>query len=344
MHFPPLSKAFTIATVSAGLVLSAAAASAETLKVQTSFNASHISLTRLNNVWVPKLKEMTGGDVEIELLPIGSVVSHKETPVAVSMGILDGDLTATSYFAGKDPAFALMGDLIAGYDNPGQIHDFCMNGGGKELLQKLYNKYDPGVHVIGCSSEKREAFVSKVPVRAVKDLKGLKIRSPEGLAADVFRRAGAAPVSLPGSEVYTALEKNVIDAADSSAYANNDASGMHKVAKFPIYPGIHSMPFMQFTITDSKWKSLSKEDQQALTQWFSDAYGDLRVYLNEKDKELVARDKKAGDITIIDWPQAERDEFRKIAQEAWEAFAAASPLAKEVYEAHVKYMKQQGLL
>ncbi|QUX94308.1 C4-dicarboxylate ABC transporter substrate-binding protein [Marinomonas sp. CT5] len=343
MPIVSIRKAVAVLTVSAGIALTPSVY-AETLKIQTSFNASHISLTRLNQIWIPKLKEMTNGAVELELLPIGSVVAHKETPVAVSMGILDGDLTATSYFAGKDPAFALMGDLIAGYDNPSQIQDFCMNGGGKELLQKLYDKYDPGVHVIGCSSEKREAFVSKVPLRSVADLKGLKVRSPEGLAADVFRRAGAAPVSLPGSEVYTALEKNVIDAADSSAYANNDASGMHKVAKFPIYPGIHSMPFMQFTITDSKWESLSKANQQALTTWFTSAYDDLRVYLDAKDKELVARDKKAGDITVIDWSQAERDKFRKIAQTAWSAFAAASPLAQEVYDAHVAYMKSHGLL
>lgn len=339
-----LYKVLSLAIASASLAVATPAVQAQKLKFQTSFNASHISLTRLNQMWVPKLKEMTGGDLEIELLPIGSVVAHKETPVAVSMGILDGDLTATSYFAGKDPAYALMGDLIAGYDNPAQIEEFCMQGGGKELLQKMYNKYDPGVHVIGCSSEKREAFVSKVPVRGVADLKGLKVRSPEGLAADVFRRAGAAPVSLPGSEVYTALEKNVIDAADSSAYANNDASGMHKVAKYPIYPGIHSMPFMQFTINDTTWNSLDKADQEALTQWFLNAYADLRTYLDTKDKELVARDKAAGDITVIDWPQSERDDFRKIAKEAWEAFGSASPLATEVYKAHVEFMTEKGLL
>ena len=342
MSIKPLRTAVACAMTAA--IAFSAGAQAQTLKFQTSFSASHISLARLNENWVPKLKEMTGGKLEIELLPVKAVVPHRETPEAVAMGILDGDLTATSYFAGKDPAFALMGDLIAGYDKPEQIQKFCMQGGGKELLQKLYDRYQPGVHVIGCSSEKREAFVSKVPVYGVKDLQGLKVRSPEGLAADVFKRAGASPVSLPGSEVYTALEKNVIDAADSSAYANNDAAGMHKVAKYPIYPGIHSMPFMQFTISDMTWKRLSAQEQAALTQWFTDAYDDIRVYLNEKDKELVARDKKAGGLTIIDWPQEERDAFRKIAQSSWEAFAAASPLAKEVYQAHVAFMTKEGLL
>ncbi|KEA65685.1 putative gluconate TRAP family transporter, DctP subunit [Marinobacterium lacunae] len=330
-------------TTACALTLSATA-EARTLKVQTSFNASHISLNLLNEKWVPKLKEMTNGSIDLMLLPVKSVVPHRDTPEAVAMGILDGDLTATSYFSGIDPAFALMGDLTAGYTDPAQIQEFCMQGGGKEMLQKLFDKYQPGIHVIGCSSEKSEAFVSKVPINGVGDLTGLKIRTPEGLAADVFKRAGASPVSLPGSEVYTALEKNVIDAADSSAYANNDASGMHKVAKYPLYPGIHSIPFMQFTISDLTWNKLSDSEKTALNQWFTAAYDDLRQYMDAKDKELVARDRAAGKLTIIDWPQAERDKFRKIAQQSWEAFANASPLAKEVYEAHIRFMSSKGML
>ncbi|MDZ4136470.1 MAG: TRAP transporter substrate-binding protein DctP, partial [Paracoccaceae bacterium] len=232
-------------------------AEAKTLKVQTSATASHFTLAYLNDVWAPKLKEMTGGALELELLPIGAVVPHRETPEAVSMGILDGDLTSINYFAGKDPAFALMGDLIAGYDSAEQIQTYCAIGGGKEMLQKLYDKYVPGVHVVGCGAYAREAFVSKVPIRSVADFKGVKVRSPEGLAADVFQRVGASPVSLPGSEVYTSLEKGVIDAADNSAYANNDANGLHKVAKFPIFPGIHSTPILQFTVSQIAWDAMS---------------------------------------------------------------------------------------
>ena len=72
-------------------------------------------------------------------------------------------------------------------------------------------------------------------------MKGLKLRSPEGLAADVFRRAGAFAIINSFSEVYTSLEKGIVDAADASVYINNHASALHKIAKYPLYPGIHSM-------------------------------------------------------------------------------------------------------
>ena len=314
------------------------------LKIQTSANATHFSLAYMNDGWVEEFSKRTGGRYELELLPIKAVVPHKETPKAVANGILDGDLTSTSYFTGLDQSFALVGDLIAGYDTPQQIQEFCRNGGGKELLQKMFDKFQPGVQVVACGTYNREAFVSKVPINGVADLKGLKLRAPEGLASSVFKLAGASTVSMAGSEIYGALEKGVVDGADFSAYANNDAGGFHKVAKYPLYPGIHSMPVLQFTLNKKVWDKMSKQDQMAIEQWYQDMYAGLTAATDAKDKELVARDKAAGDLTIIDWPQAERDKFRAIAVQAWEKAAAASPEAKEAYETHLRFMKAKGLL
>jgi TRAP-type mannitol/chloroaromatic compound transport system substrate-binding protein len=332
--------------VAAAFVAGANGASAadRTLKIQTSSNASHASLAFLNEEWVPKLEAMTDGALSVELLPVDAVVPRRETPEAIGVGVLDGDLTSINYFSGVDPAFALMGDLIAGYDSADQIQAFCAQGGGKEMLQKLMDTHFPGVHVVGCGAYAREAFVSKVPINGVADFAGVKVRSPEGLAADVFKRAGAAPVSMSGSETYGALEKGVIDAADNSAYANNDANGMHKIAKYPIFPGIHSTPILQFTVGQQVWDELSEQEQTALETWYLAAYNSLRQYFDRLDRQLVARDKAAGDLTIIDWPQEERDKLRLIAQEAWEDFAAQSDLARETYDAHIKFMKEAGLL
>ena len=145
---------------------------------------------------------MTSGKIGIDVLPTKSVVPHRETIDAVANGTIDGDLNAVSYFSGRDPAFAIIGDLIAGYDTVDQVRTFCQYGGGKEILQKLYDKYAKGRgHVVGCGPYAKEAFVSTVPIRGVADFKGVKVRAPEGLAAEVVKRAGAAMVSLPFSEV-----------------------------------------------------------------------------------------------------------------------------------------------
>tara|TARA_R110000782_G_scaffold265178_1_gene358747 strand:- start:18695 stop:19729 length:1035 start_codon:yes stop_codon:yes gene_type:complete len=339
----------TVSTLAMSAVISAcvvaSAAAGTTLKVQTSTQSGGFLFQYLEKNWVPKLSEMTKGEVAIQMMPINSVMPRNETADGVAVGVLDGDLTSSSYFTGRNPAFAILGDLIAGYDTPAQVLKFCKEGGGAEALQALWDKTLPGkIMVIGCSAASKEALVAKVPIRGVAELKGKKIRSPEGLAATVFRKAGASPANIPFSEIFTALEKGVVDAADASAYSDNDKNGFHQIAKYPLYPGIHSMAVHQFTMNKAKWDSFSPATQKAVRDWFYTAYADLQKAIMAQDQALVDRDKAKGDIEVIDWSQKDRDEFRKIAVAAWEETAAKSPEARAALDAHLAFMKREGML
>ena len=328
------------------IAISSFSIKAETvLKLQTSTQSGAFEYKYLKDEWGKRLKAMSGGKLSIEFFPINAVVDRKETPEAVQAGVLTGDITAVSYFTGRNPAFSILGDLIAGYDSAEQVQTFCRYGGGRDALQALWDKVNPGaVHVVGCGAVTKEALVSKVKISGVDGLKGVKVRSPSGLAATVFKLAGAAPVSMSLSDVFTSLEKGVIDAADASAYINNTTSGFHQIAKFPLYPGIHSMAVRQFTITKSVWDKLSDDHKLILETWFYAAYDDVRRKLDLQDKAQVAKDNSGSDITIIDWSQADRDKFREIAKKAWEQTAAKSPEARQALDAHYKYMKTIGLI
>lgn len=336
------------AALSAAFLVTAGAAPAQAetvLKIQTSTQAGAYEFKYIKDHWGPRLEAMTGGALSIEFFPIKAIVDRKETPEAVMAGVLQGDLTAVSYFSGRNPAFAILGDLIAGYDSPEQVQSFCRYGGGREALQKLWDATLPGaLHVIGCGPVAKEALVAAKPIEGVDGLKGMKIRSPSGLAATVFQAAGAAPVSMSLSDVFTALEKGVIDAADASAYINNHTSGFHQIAKYPLYPGIHSMAVRQFTINKSVWDGLTEDQRTVLEAWYYAAYDDVRRQLDLQDKEQVAKDNAGGDITVVDWPQAERDKFRQIATAAWEETAAKSPEARAALDAHYAFMRTIGLL
>lgn len=320
--------------------------SAETvLKLQTSTQSGAYEYQYINEEWGKRLKAMSGGELSIEFFPINSVVDRSETPEAVMAGVLSGDLTAVSYFSGRNPAFAILGDLIAGYDTVDQVQTFCRYGGGREALQSLWDASLPNaIHVVGCGPVAKEALVAKKPIRSVADFKGVKIRSPGGLAATVFKAAGAAPVSMSLSDVFTSLEKGVIDAADASAYINNSTSGFHQIAQYPLYPGIHSMAVRQFTIGKSTWDKLSEDQQIALEVWFYAAYDDVRRQLDLQDKMQIAKDLEEGEIDVVNWPQEERDKFRVLATEAWEETAGKSPEARAALDAHYSYMKTIGLL
>ncbi|KUP93388.1 TRAP transporter substrate-binding protein DctP [Tritonibacter horizontis] len=322
----------------------ASMAAAETFNIQTSFNAGDFSTQYITENWLPEIEARTEGRIKIILTPNGSVVPARETPDAVAAGVIDGDFTSVNYFAGLEPAYAIMGDLISGYDTPEQMLGFCKDGGGEAMMQKAADAITDGeVTVVACGPYSREALAARTPIRTFEDLQGMKIRSPEGLAAAVFSAAGASPVSIPFSEVFGALEKGIVDAADASAYVNNDATGLQDVAPYPLYPGIHSMPSMQLTVNTAKWDGLSADDQAALRTWWYDAMYAMAAEVSKQDAEIAARDDATDKIEVIDWAQEDRDQLRVVARQQWEDYAKKSELAQEALDAHIAYMTKIGL-
>ena len=320
-------------------------AEARTLKLQSDSKAGSWAHRFMTDDWQGRFNTMTGGELKIEVLPSQAIVPQGETIDAVANGILDGDLNWVSNFSDRDPAFALIGDLIGGYDRPDQLQTFCTHGGGKEILQKLYDKYTDGkLHVVGCGAYTREAFVAAKPIRSVAELKGVRVRLPEGLATAVFERAGSVPVSMPFSEVYSALEKGEVDAADASVYVANNAAGLHKVATYPIYPGIHTMAVLQFVVNKALWDKLSPAHQIALETWYLAASTSMRRGAELEDGALVAEHLADDEVTVVTWSQQERDRFRAVAMPVWREYGAKSVLARQALDAHLTYMKTIGLI
>ncbi|WP_163336091.1 TRAP transporter substrate-binding protein [Desulfopila sp. IMCC35008] len=287
------------------------------------------------------MSEMTDGEVKISVAPVGSVVQYNETLDSVSAGILQGEFTDPSYFAGHDPAFGLIGNTVGAFGHPSEALKFLNYGGGKEIFQKLYDKYN--VHLIGVVITGVEAFVSSKPLNGVDDLKGLKMRAPEGMVQKVFAAAGAAPVNLPGSEVYTSLEKGVIDAADYTLFSVNHKQGMHKIGKYPVFPGFHSMPLQVVTINKEIWDGLPKNVQTMMETAVWRLATEVFFQYEMQDLEAAAKARAEG-IQISDWSLEERAKFRNIAQAQWGSVTEKSPIAKEYADALVKFMKSQGLM
>lgn len=331
----------TTAALLAGLCLSGAASAQEySFRFQSSDPAGNPNFI-FQQGWTETVKEMTDGKVSIELLPVGSIVDYKETPDAIAAGIIDGHITDTSYFAGRDPAFGLIANPVGAWSDPEQMIDFVENGGGKELMNELINPY--GLEFIGVSTPGLEAFVSKVPLDSVADLQGVKVRSPEGLIANVFDAAGANPVNLPASEVYTSLDKSVIDAADYSVFSVNQETGMNEIAPHPVYPGFHSLPLVEVSMNKAKWDALPPEIQEQLKASVKEFQQTQVNTLKERDLEAVKTAEAEG-ITIHNWSDEERAKFRAIAQNEWASVAEGSPMAKKVFDTLTAYLTDKGLL
>lgn len=296
----------------------------------------------LKQAWAENVAALTNGRVTIEMLPVGSIVQHTETQDAVAAGIIDGHITDTSYFAGKDSAFSLIANPVGAYGSPSEMLNFIEYGGGKELMNELLNPY--GLQFIGATTPGLEAFISKVPLDGVDDLKGLKMRAPEGLVQNVFLAAGAAPVNLPGSEVFTSLDKGVIDAADYTVFSTNQMQGMHDVAGHPVYPGFHSMPLVEVSINKTTWDSMPEDIQAILEMSVRDFARNMTSQLAMRDAVAVAEANANPEITVHNWSAAERAKFRAIAKSQWMAVAEQSANAQRVFDVLTAYLNEQGLL
>ncbi|TCD11870.1 TRAP transporter substrate-binding protein [Oricola cellulosilytica] len=330
-----------LAAIATTAITASAFAAEFNFKFQSSDPAGNPNF-ELQQGWTKSLSEKTDGRVEIELLPVGSIVEHRETQDAIAAGILDGHITDTSYFAGKDAAFGLIANPVGAWSDPQQMFDFMSEGGGNELMNDLLEPY--GLHFIGATTPGLEAFVSKVPLDGVDDLKGLKMRAPEGLVQQVFAAAGAAPVNLPGSEVFTSLDKGVIDAADYTVFSTNQAQGLNDIAPHPIYPGFHSMPLVEISMNKAKWDELPEDIQNAFTESVKEFAQSQVSALAARDKEAVEAAKAGGEITVHDWSDEERAKFRSIATGEWEKVAEKSPNAQKVYDVLTTYLKENGLV
>ncbi|ETX28852.1 TRAP transporter substrate-binding protein [Roseivivax isoporae] len=329
--------AATALSLSAGAVL----AQEHTFRFQSSDPAGNPNF-QLQQQWAESVAEMSDGAIEIDLLPVESIVAHNETQDAIAAGILDGHVTDTSYFAGRDAAFGLIANPVGAWSAPEEMFGFMEDGGGAELMNELVEPY--GLHFIGATTPGLESFVSAVPLEGVDDLQGLKMRAPEGLVQQVFAAAGASPVNLPGSEVFTSLDKGVIDAADYTVFSTNQAQGLHDVAPHPVYPGFHSMPLVEISMNKQKWDALPAELQDVLTQSVRDFSRAQVAALAEADQAAVEEAKASGEVTVHDWSDEERAKFRSIAQGEWEKVAQRSENAQKVYDALTAYLESQGLL
>lgn len=295
----------------------------------------------LQKEWLEKLKKDSKGKIQIDLLPVGSAVDHTETLDAISAGILDGHITDTSYFSNKDPAFALIANPVGAYSSPAQMLDFMNNGGGNQLMRQMLEPY--GVYFIGASTPGLESLVSKIPLRNIEDLKGLRIRTPEGLVKEVFSAAGAFSVKLPSSEVFIALNKGIINAADYTIFSSNYSQGLNQIAKHSIYPGFHSMPLIEISMNLKKWKSMPENLKKIISTSVKEYSESLYKTIAKQDHKTLSLAKKEG-VIIHNWSNEERKKFRVIAQKQWQKIASRTQNSQKVYDALIDYLTKKNLL
>jgi len=310
-------------------------------KMQSTWDAGTSGYTLFES-WCKSFKEKSGGELDIKPFAAKSVAADNNALFeAVKTGVLQGMNAFTLYWAGKIPASVFLSSYPVGPDQPAQWDIMFDALGMKELARKIYQKH--GLFYVGHVHHDANIIHSKKPVNSVADFKGMKLRVPGGMVAEVFQSFGASTVSLPGSDIFPALEKGTIDAADYVGPAVNWDLGFAQVTKYILFgpPGLMSIyqpvDLMEITCNIGAWKRLSPEMQKLVEEQVKVFSSEHFLGIQKRNVEALAKFKEAGSV-VNRMSADDVAQFRKKAIPIWFNWAKKSPEAAEVLKLQIDFM------
>lgn len=309
-------------------------------KIQTFWGASELPHKTFEEM-CETIKVMSNGRLVITPYAAGAIVPAFEMLDAVEVNILQGMHSAGAYWAGKEPAFAVFCDLSWAWTDPWQINSWYYEKGGLDLLKKAYEPFN--AVPVGVVQWGTESIPSKKKISSLEDMKGLKLRSAGGLYPLIYKKLGISAVILPGNEVYTALDKGIIEAADWGTPSLNKRLGYDKIAKYFIYPSYHATPTGDFVVNKGAWEKLPR-DLKTIVEIAVRDWGRQMIYKVKIADLKAVDDMVAGGNVKITLPAEDVSKIRNIAIDSWDEWAGKSELSAEVVKSQKAWAKELGLI
>jgi len=329
------------AIIGAPFISNAEAAKGHVWKVQTTWDAGTTGFNLFEH-WANSIKEKSGGELSITPFAAKSVAADNNALFdAVRTGVLQGMNPFTLYWSGKIPASVFLSSYPAGPDQPAQWDTMYYGLGMLQKAREIYQKF--GLFYVGPIQHDANIIHSKKPVNSVDDMKGMKIRLPGGMVAEVFQQFGVSTVAMPGSDIFPALEKGTIDAADYVGPAVNYDLGFHQVAKYILFgpPGTMSLyqpvDLMDLTVNMRAWKQLSPKMQQFVEEQVYVYSRDHYVTIQKRNMEAMDKFAKAGCV-VSRLGADDVEKFRKAAIPVWFKWAKKNADASAVFKLQLDYM------
>ena len=280
-------------------------------------------------VFSKTVKAMSGGKFEISVHAGGELMPPFGVMDGVQQGTVEMCHTVPYYFYGKNPAFALGSAIPFGF-NPRQMNAWMLHGNGRKLMNEFYANYNAISFAGGNTGTQMGGWFRK-EIKTPADFKGMKMRLGGGLIGEVMQKLGAVPQSIPAGEIYQALEKGTLDAAEWVGPYDDQKLGFNKVAPFYYYPGWwEGGPEVDFFVNRKAFDGLSAENKAIIEAATNVAHVDMLAKydaMNPKAlKQLVAAKTK-----VLPFSQAVMDASFKASMQVFAENDAKSPEWKKIY-------------
>ena len=285
-----------------------------------------------------RIARLSEGRLEIEVFAAGELVPAFEVFDSVSRGSMEMGHSSPTYWRGVLPAAQLFSSVPFGM-LPAEHEAWMYHGGGLPLWREVYGAHRIRPYIAGNTGTQMGGWFKR-EINAPADLAGLKMRI-SGLGAEVIRRAGAVPVTLPGAELFTSLATGTIDATEWNGPFNDMAFGLHEVAQYYYYPGWHEPSgVLECLISVDAYESLSPALRDVIeTACMAESAFVVAEFKARNQQALTTLLEEHG-VELRRFPDDVLAVLREHATAAMESLAEADEVLGRVYAAYRDYAAQ----
>ncbi|HZV54653.1 MAG TPA: TRAP transporter substrate-binding protein [Rhodocyclaceae bacterium] len=286
-----------------------------------------------------RLAAMTGGKFQVQVFASGEIAPGPQALDVTQNGTVECCHTCSYYFVGKDRTFAFGTSIPFGM-NCRQMNAWIYYGGGQKLLDDFYSNYNI-ISLAGGNTGVQMGGWFRKEINTVADCKGVKMRIA-GLGGAVWTPLGMVTQQIPGSDIYPALEKGTIDAAEWVGPYDDEKLGFHKVAKNYYFPGWWEPgPVIHFFINKDAWAKLPKEYQEAFQAAAYEANVTMMAEYDHKNP-IALRSLVQQGVKLKSYSNEIMDAAYKSALDLYADESAKNPHFKKIYTEYLKYQKTQN--
>ncbi len=286
------------------------------------------------------VSEATGGKFQIQVFAAGEIVPGLQVLDAVQNGTVEMGHSAQYYYIGKDPTWALFCAIPFGL-NARQQNSWFYEGDGQKLIDEFSAKYNSRCLLMGNTGCQMGGWFRK-EINTVDDLKGLKMRIG-GWAGKTLSKLGSIPQQIAAGDIYPALEKGTIDAAEWVGPHDDEKLGFYKVAKYYYYPGWwEGGTANHLIINQAKWNELPKSYQAIVTAAAGYCNIEQQARYDGRNPAALKRLVSQG-VQLRPFSPAIMEACLKASNEVNAEEAAKNPVFKKVLDSIQAYRADQYL-
>ncbi len=312
----------------------------QTLRMVTTWPKNFPGLGASAERFAKAVAQASDGTLKIQVFAAGELVPALESFDAVSQGAADLYHGSEYYWQGKTPAFNFFTAIPFGMTAI-EFNGWIYSGGGQALWDKLSARFNIKPFVVANTGTQMGGWFNR-PITSTNDLRGLKIRAP-GLGGEIYRQLGATPVTLPGSEIFTAMQSGKIDAAEWVGPWNDLTFGFQQLASYCYWPGFHEpSAAIAVGVNLNTWNKLSPSHQALIENVArgENAYS-YAEYMWQNAQALQTLKEKYN-VNFRAFPKRIMDGFYRASQKVLKNISAKDAETATIYAAYQK--AQQNLL